>query len=126
MELTNNYLLRTKDGGSGIIFSDFVLLGGSNSTEANYKIGGILLRSTSNDVNDQWDTRNVIQNVEIKNCYAASIYIGTYQRENKIVNCFISYTTNVGINCNGTDNMIIGCTVAGSHQEGIIIMVIIE
>lgn len=121
MELTNNYLLRTKDGGSGIIFSDFVLLGGSNSTEANYKIGGILLRSTSNDVNDQWDTRNVIQNVEIKNCYAASIYIGTYQRENKIVNCFISHTTNVGINCNGTDNMIIGCTVAGSHQEGIII-----
>lgn len=121
MELTNNYLLRTKDGGSGIIFSDFVLLGGSNSTEANYKIGGILLRSTSNDVNDQWDTRNVIQNVEIKNCYAASIYVGTYQRENKIVNCFISHTTNVGINCNGTDNMIIGCTVAGSHQEGIII-----
>lgn len=121
MELTNNYLLRTKDGGSGIIFSDFVLLGGSNSTEANYKIGGILLRSTSNDVNDQWDTRNIIQNVEIKNCYAASIYIGTYQRENKIVNCFISHTTNVGINCNGTDNMIIGCTVAGSHQEGIII-----
>ena len=121
MELTNSYLLRTKDGGSGIIFSDFVLLGGSNSTEANYKIGGILLRSTSNDVNDQWDTRNVIQNVEIKNCYAASIYIGTYQRENKIVNCFISHTTNVGINCNGTDNMIIGCTVASSHQEGIII-----
>ncbi len=121
MKLTNNYLLRTKDGGSGIIFSDFVLLGGSNSTEANYKIGGILLKSTSNDVNDQWDTRNVIQNVEIKNCYAASIYIGTYQRENKIVNCFISHTTNVGINCNGTDNMIIGCTVAGSHQEGIII-----
>ena len=121
MKLTNNYLLRTKDGGSGIIFSDFVLLGGSNSTEANYKIGGILLRSTSNDVNDQWDTRNVIQNVEIKNCYAASIYVGTYQRENKIVNCFISHTTNVGINCNGTDNMIIGCTVAGSHQEGIII-----
>lgn len=121
MELTNNYLLRTKDGGSGIIFSDFVLLGGSNSKEANYKIGGILLRSTSNDVNDQWDTRNIIQNVEIKNCYAASIYVGTYQRENKIVNCFISHTTNVGINCNGTDNMIIGCTVAGSHQEGIII-----
>lgn len=121
MELTNSHLLRTKDGGSGIIFSNFVLLGGSNSTEANYKIGGIALRSTSNDVNDQWDTRNVIQNVEIKNCYAASIYIGTYQRENKIVNCFISHTTNVGINCNGTDNMIIGCTVAGSHQEGIII-----
>lgn len=121
MKLTNNYLLRTKDGGSGIIFSDFVLLGGSNSTEANYKIGGILLRSTSNDANDQWDTRNVIQNVEIKNCYAASIYVGTYQRENKIVNCFISHTTNVGINCNGTDNMIIGCTVTGSHQEGIII-----
>lgn len=121
MEITNNYLLRTKDGGSGIIFSDFVLLGGSNSTEANYKIGGILLRSTSNDVNDQWDTRNIIQNIEIKNCYAASIYVGTYQRENKIVNCFISHTTNVGINCNGTDNMIIGCTVASSHQEGIII-----
>nr|DAR01886.1 MAG TPA: Pectate lyase [Crassvirales sp.] len=121
MELTNSYLLRTKDGGSGIIFSDFVLLGGSNSTESNYKIGGIALRSTSNDANDQWDTRNIIQNVEIKNCYAASIYIGTYQRENKIVNCFISHTTNVGINCNGTDNMIIGCTVASSHQEGIII-----
>ena len=121
MKLTNSHLLRTKDGGSGIIFSNFVLLGGSNSTEANYKIGGIALRSTSNDANDQWDTRNIIQNVEIKNCYAASIYVATYQRENKIVNCFISHTTNVGINCNGTDNMIIGCTVAGSHQEGIII-----
>lgn len=121
MELTNNYLLRTKDGGSGIIFSDFVLLGGSSSAEANYKIGGIALRSTSNDVNDQWDTRNIIQNVEIKNCYAASIYVATYQRENKIINCFITHTTNIGINCMGTDNMIIGCTVAGSHLEGIVI-----
>ena len=121
MELTNGYLLRTKDGGSGIIFSDFVLLGGSNSTESNYKIGGIALRSTSNDVNDQWDTRNIIQNVEIKYCYAASIYVGTYQRENKISNCFITHTTNIGINCMGTDNMIIGCTVASSHHEGIVI-----
>ena len=121
MELTNSHLLRTKDGGSGIIFSDFVLLGGSNSTEANYKIGGIALRSTSNDVNDQWDTRNIIQNVEIKNCYAASIYIGTYQRENKIQNCFISNTTNNGINCQGTDNMINGCTIAGSHLSGIML-----
>lgn len=121
MELTNGYLLRTKDGGSGITFSDFVLLGGSNSTESNYKIGGIALRSTSNDVNDQWDTRNIIQNVEIKYCYAASIYVGTYQRENKISNCFITHTTNIGINCMGTDNMIIGCTVASSHHEGIII-----
>lgn len=121
MELTNGYLLRTKDGGSGITFSDFVLLGGSNSTESNYKIGGIALRSTSNDVNDQWDTRNIIQNVEIKYCYAASIYVGTYQRENKISNCFITHTTNIGINCMGTDNMIIGCTVASSHHEGIVI-----
>lgn len=121
MELTNGYLLRTKDGGSGITFSDFVLLGGSNSTESNYKIGGIYLRSTSNDANDQWDTRNIIQNVEIKYCYAASIYVGTYQRENKISNCFITHTTNVGINCMGTDNMIIGCTVASSHHEGIVI-----
>lgn len=121
MELTNGYLLRTKDGGSGITFSDFVLLGGSNSTESNYKIGGIALRSTSNDVNDQWDTRNIIQNVEIKYCYAASIYVGTYQRENKISNCFITHTTNIGINCMGTDNVIIGCTVASSHHEGIVI-----
>lgn len=121
MELTNGYLLRTKDGGSGITFSDFVLLGGSNSTESNYKIGGIALRSTSNDINDQWDTRNIIQNVEIKYCYAASIYVGTYQRENKISNCFITHTTNIGINCMGTDNMIIGCTVASSHHEGIVI-----
>lgn len=121
MELTNGYLLRTKDGGSGITFSNFVLLGGANSTESNYKIGGIYLRSTSNDVNDQWDTRNIIQNVEIKYCYAASIYVGTYQRENKISNCFITHTTNVGINCMGTDNMIIGCTVASSHHEGIVI-----
>lgn len=121
MELTNDYLLRTKDGGSGITFSDFVLLGGSNSTESNYKIGGIALRSTSNDINDQWDTRNIIQNVEIKYCYAASIYVGTYQRENKISNCFITHTTNIGINCMGTDNMIIGCTVASSHHEGIVI-----
>lgn len=121
MELTNGYLLRTKDGGSGITFSDFVLLGGSNSTESNYKIGGIALRSTSNDVNDQWDTRNIVQNVEIKYCYAASIYVGTYQRENKISNCFITHTTNIGINCMGTDNMIIGCTVASSHHEGIVI-----
>lgn len=121
MNLTNSYLLRTKNGGSGITFSNFVLLGGANSTESNYKIGGIYLRSTSNDVNDQWDTRNIIQNVEIKYCYAASIYIGTYQRENKISNCFITHTTNVGINCMGTDNMIIGCTVASSHHEGIII-----
>lgn len=121
MELTNGYLLRTKDGGSGITFSDFVLLGGSNSTESNYKIGGIALRSTSNDANDQWDTRNIIQNVEIKYCYAASIYVGTYQRENKISNCFITHTTNIGINCMGTDNMIIGCTVASSHHEGIVI-----
>ena len=121
MNLTNSYLLRTKNGGSGITFSNFVLLGGANSTESNYKIGGIYLRSTSNDVNDQWDTRNIIQNVEIKYCYAASIYVGTYQRENKISNCFITHTTNVGINCMGTDNMIIGCTVASSHHEGIII-----
>lgn len=121
MNLTNSYLLRTKNGGSGITFSNFVLLGGSNSTESNYKIGGIYLRSTSNDVNDQWDTRNIIQNVEIKYCYAASIYVGTYQRENKISNCFITHTTNVGINCMGTDNMIIGCTVASSHHEGIVI-----
>lgn len=121
MDLTNSYLLRTKNGGSGITFSNFVLLGGANSTESNYKIGGIYLRSTSNDVNDQWDTRNIIQNVEIKYCYAASIYVGTYQRENKISNCFITHTTNVGINCMGTDNMIIGCTVASSHHEGIII-----
>lgn len=121
MELTNGYLLRTKDGGSGITFSDFVLLGGANSTESNYKIGGIYLRSTSNDANDQWDTRNIIQNVEIKYCYAASIYVGTYQRENKISNCFITHTTNIGINCMGTDNMIIGCTVASSHHEGIVI-----
>lgn len=118
MNLTNSYLLRTKNGGSGITFSNFVLLGGANSTESNYKIGGIYLRSTSNDVNDQWDTRNIIQNVEIKYCYAASIYVGTYQRENKISNCFITHTTNVGINCMGTDNMIIGCTVASSHHEG--------
>lgn len=121
MNLTNSYLLRTKNGGSGITFSNFVLLGGANSTESNYKIGGIYLRSTSNDVNDQWDTRNIIQNVEIKYCYAASIYVGTYQRENKISNCFITHTTNVGINCMGTDNMIIGCTVASSHHEGIVI-----
>ena len=121
MDLTNSYLLRTKNGGSGITFSNFVLLGGANSTESNYKIGGIYLRSTSNDVNDQWDTRNIIQNVEIKYCYAASIYVGTYQRENKISNCFITHTTNVGINCMGTDNMIIGCTVASSHHEGIVI-----
>lgn len=121
MNLTNSYLLRTKNGGSGITFSNFVLLGGSNSTESNYKIGGIYLRSTSNDVNDQWDTRNIIQNVEIKYCYAASIYVGTYQRENKISNCFITHTTNIGINCMGTDNMIIGCTVASSHHEGIVI-----
>lgn len=121
MNLTNSYLLRTKNGGSGITFSNFVLLGGSNSTESDYKIGGIYLRSTSNDVNDQWDTRNIIQNVEIKYCYAASIYVGTYQRENKISNCFITHTTNVGINCMGTDNMIIGCTVASSHHEGIVI-----
>nr|DAE94942.1 MAG TPA: hypothetical protein [Caudoviricetes sp.] len=60
MDLTNSYLLRTKNGGSGITFSNFVLLGGANSTESNYKIGGIYLRSTSNDVNDQWDTRNII------------------------------------------------------------------
>lgn len=121
MNLTNGYLLRTKNGGSGITFSNFVLLGGANSTESNYKIGGIYLRSTSNDANDQWDTRNIIQNVEIKYCYAASIYVGTYQRENKISNCFITHTTNVGINCMGTDNMIIGCTVASSHHEGIVI-----
>lgn len=121
MNLTNSYLLRTKNGGSGITFSNFVLLGGANSTESNYKIGGIYLKSTSNDVNDQWDTRNIIQNVEIKYCYAASIYVGTYQRENKISNCFITHTTNVGINCMGTDNMIIGCTVASSHHEGIVI-----
>ena len=121
MDLTNSYLLRTKNGGSGITFSNFVLLGGANSTESNYKIGGIYLRSTSNDVNDQWDTRNIIQNVEIKYCYAASIYVGTYQRENKISNCFITHTTNVGIDCMGTDNMIIGCTVASSHHEGIVI-----
>lgn len=121
MNLTNGYLLRTKNGGSGITFSNFVLLGGANSTESNYKIGGIYLKSTSNDANDQWDTRNIIQNVEIKYCYAASIYVGTYQRENKISNCFITHTTNVGINCMGTDNMIIGCTVASSHHEGIVI-----
>lgn len=47
MNLTNGYLLRTKNGGSGITFSNFVLLGGANSTESNYKIGGIYLRSTS-------------------------------------------------------------------------------
>ena len=33
----------------------------------------------------------------------------------------ITHTTNIGINCMGTDNMIIGCTVASSHHEGIVI-----
>lgn len=121
MELTNNYLIRTKDGGSGIRISNLKIICGNTSNEADYKIGGIGLISTANANNDQWDTRNIIENVEILNCYAASIYIGTYQRENKIQNCFISNTTNNGINCQGTDNMINGCTIAGSHLSGIML-----
>ena len=101
MALTNNYLIRTKDGGSGIRISNLKIICGNTSDEADYKIGGIGLISTANANNDQWDTRNIIENVEILNCYAASIYIGTYQRENKIQNCFISNTTNNGINCRG-------------------------
>ena len=121
MPLTNNYLIRTKDGGSGIRISNLKIICGNTSNEADYKIGGIGLISTANINNDQWDTRNIIENVEILNCYAASIYIGTYQRENKIQNCFISNTTNNGINCQGTDNMINGCTIAGSHLSGIML-----
>lgn len=121
MVLTNNYLIRTKDGGSGIRISNLKIMCGNTSNEADYKIGGIGLISTANANNDQWDTRNIIENVEILNCYAASIYIGTYQRENKIQNCFISNTTNNGINCQGTDNMINGCTIAGSHLSGIML-----
>lgn len=121
MPLTNNYLIRTKDGGSGIRISNLKIICGNTSNEDDYKIGGIGLISTSNNNNDQWDTRNIIENVEILNCYAASIYIGTYQRENKIQNCFISNTTNNGINCQGTDNMINGCTIAGSHLSGIML-----
>lgn len=121
MALTNNYLIRTKDGGSGIRISNLKIICGNTSDEADYKIGGIGLISTANANNDQWDTRNIIENVEILNCYAASIYIGTYQRENKIQNCFISNTTNNGINCQGTDNMINGCTIAGSHLSGIML-----
>lgn len=121
MALTNNYLIRTKDGGSGIRISNLKIMCGNTSNEADYKIGGIGLISTANTNNDQWDTRNIIENVEILNCYATSIYIGTYQRENKIQNCFISNTTNNGINCQGTDNMINGCTVAGSHLSGIML-----
>ena len=121
MKLTNNYLIRTKDGGSGIRISNLKIICGNTSNEADYKIGGIGLISTANANNDQWDTRNIIENVEILNCYTASIYIGTYQRENKIQNCFISNTTNNGINCQGTDNMINGCTIAGSHLSGIML-----
>lgn len=121
MPLTNSYLIRTKDGGSGIRISNLKIICGNTSNEDDYKIGGIGLISTSNNNNDQWDTRNIIENVEILNCYAASIYIGTYQRENKIQNCFISNTTNNGINCQGTDNMINGCTIAGSHLSGIML-----
>lgn len=121
MPLTNGYLIRTKDGGSGIRISNLKIICGNTSNEADYKIGGIGLISTANANNDQWDTRNIIENVEILNCYAASIYIGTYQRENKIQNCFISNTTNNGINCQGTDNMINGCTIAGSHLSGIML-----
>lgn len=121
MTLTNNYLIRTKDGGSGIRISNLKIICGNTSNEDDYKIGGIGLISTANANNDQWDTRNIIENVEILNCYAASIYVGTYQRENKIQNCFISNTTNNGINCQGTDNMINGCTIAGSHLSGIML-----
>lgn len=121
MPLTNSYLIRTKDGGSGIRISNLKIICGNTSNEDDYKIGGIGLISTANANNDQWDTRNIIENVEILNCYAASIYIGTYQRENKIQNCFISNTTNNGINCQGTDNMINGCTIAGSHLSGIML-----
>lgn len=119
MEESSSFLLRTENGGSRIIIKDLTLLCGESGTVDDVRIGGIGLISSSNEDNKVWDTSNLIENVIIRNTYAASIYMTEFHRETKIVNCIINYSTNYGIYCDGTDNMISGCTISNSHNSGI-------